>query len=409
LNKVNKMPLPRPDLIFVAGPQAGERAVLMSDKAIVGRSPTADINITEEFVSRQHLEFTNSPDGWIVGTLSSSGMRINGRKFKPGKKVILATGDVVAIGLQTEILFVSPPDDPEAAIAQYRKAHGGKGPAGESDAPIELTLAPHEEQSSAASSGGGLQMPAGSPRNGESYDSERLAAASGEEPENNDRRSVLGLGGLKRKGISGQDSGLPGEGVSPADAEQARLRKRVKYAIIFGTYFMIMIVGFLVFKGFGPGGRWASHEPAILPTKEIKDCLEKPLNRAKDVAGTNAAQALNDALTLYENRNLRVGDLYRCVRQFKLYLAYEGQLYCDNPRDDEKYKTARTELMELVDKKYFVACDYEKQFCWRDAKAAFDDLLLVVPEHQQDDPVSEVLVTNLTAHLNYVSGKIKKK
>jgi hypothetical protein len=404
------MSLPRPDLVFVAGPQEGERAVLMSDRAIVGRSRTADINITEEFVSRRHLEFTNSSDGWIVQTLSSAGMRINGRKFKPGKKVILATGDVLAIGLQTEILFVSPPDDPEAAIAQYRKAHvKGNAAAGDSDSPVELTLAPNEARSPDVQAPAEPQMPAGSARSGAPHDSERSEPILTAVPEKSGFRRMF-FSKTPIEVAAGGDSGLQAVPVSLDEAEQARLRKRVKYAVIFGIYLLILAVVVVVIWQRGAGGIFGPpKEPPILSEKKIEECLATRLKRAKDITGTNAAEALNSALALYENRNIRVGDLYRCVRQFKLYLAYDDLSSCPNIHDDEKYKTARSELTELVRKKYFIACNFEKQFCWVDSKAAFDDLLRVVPEHEQGDPVADVLVGNINTHLNYVSGKIKKK
>jgi hypothetical protein len=442
LNEVKKMSLPRPDLVFVAGPQEGERAVLMSDTAIVGRSRTADVNITEEFVSRRHLEFTNSPDGWIVQTLSDLGMRINGRKFKPGKKVILATGDVVAIGVQTEILFISPPDDPEPAIAQYRKTHAGGNGGGESSAartespapgpdgrdtpqgnlPPPLPHAAQQRQPGGAHGAGEARAPADShntggagkvaDRAGGSSDLNphaRPQAATLAAPGKKTSRGVFGFFDDKDKDAARGNGASQGDSAAADDAEQARLRKRVKYAIIFGSYFLIMIVGGIVLWQCKSGGIFAGpKEPSILPREKIEECLAGRLKRAKDAAGTNAAEALNEALALYDNRNIRVGDLYKCVRQFKLYMAYDDLTYCENSHDDQKYKTARTELTELVSKKYLIACTYEKDHDWRHSKDAFDDLLRVVPEHEKDDPVTEILVRNITEHINFVSGKIRK-
>ena len=92
------MPSTCPELIFVAGPQQGERAVLMSPVVGVGRSPDADVQLSELYVSRRQLQFAITHEGWIVENVAKkSRVRINGKKLKVGKKLILDTGDLLSV------------------------------------------------------------------------------------------------------------------------------------------------------------------------------------------------------------------------------------------------------------------------------------------------------------------------
>ena len=54
---------PRPELIFLSGPQAGQRAVLMTDRAVMGRQATCEVHLQETFASREHARFALTPDG----------------------------------------------------------------------------------------------------------------------------------------------------------------------------------------------------------------------------------------------------------------------------------------------------------------------------------------------------------
>ena len=72
---------PRPELVFLSGPQAGERAVLMADIVEAGRSPSCDVHLTEQHASRRQMQFQLTPDGWAVENLSVNRIRINGKRY----------------------------------------------------------------------------------------------------------------------------------------------------------------------------------------------------------------------------------------------------------------------------------------------------------------------------------------
>ena len=74
------------ELIFVVGPQRGQRVALRTAVAIAGRGTQAEIPLLEETVSRQQMRFELTAQGWLVESLSkNSPLRIGKRKYKPGK------------------------------------------------------------------------------------------------------------------------------------------------------------------------------------------------------------------------------------------------------------------------------------------------------------------------------------
>jgi len=111
-----------PVLIFVAGPQAGQRVELTHPVAILGRGADADVLFTEQYISRKHMKYELLPDGPTFEILSKQGVWVNGKRYKAGKKIILETGDLIGLGLETQVLFVSAGDDPELALFSYKES-----------------------------------------------------------------------------------------------------------------------------------------------------------------------------------------------------------------------------------------------------------------------------------------------
>ena len=105
-----------PELIFIAGPQAGQRVILSRPGATLGRGSAADVLLSEDYASREQARYERLQGGPCVIGLSKRGTWINGRRYKPGKRVFLDTGDRIGVGKETEILFVNAGDDPDAAL-----------------------------------------------------------------------------------------------------------------------------------------------------------------------------------------------------------------------------------------------------------------------------------------------------
>ncbi|GAG21121.1 unnamed protein product, partial [marine sediment metagenome] len=79
------MSQPRPELIVVSGIAQGQRAVLMDNVAFLGRSGECDVQINEPTISRKQVKFKLAPGGWILESISSGPIRINGKKYKTGQ------------------------------------------------------------------------------------------------------------------------------------------------------------------------------------------------------------------------------------------------------------------------------------------------------------------------------------
>ena len=91
----------RPHLVFVKGPQAGQRVSLHGERVVAGRSSECQLPLKEHYVSRQQMQFTRTPDGWIMENLSSNGTAVNGKRYKADKQILLGTGDLLGVGLET--------------------------------------------------------------------------------------------------------------------------------------------------------------------------------------------------------------------------------------------------------------------------------------------------------------------
>jgi len=347
----------RPELIFLAGPEKDQRVALTADPAIVGRSESADVRVTERYVSREQIRFTLRPEGWIVENLSGRAMRINGKKYGRKKKIVLATGDLIGMGVSTEILFIAPGDDPEEALKQFRRSHVPPPQAKPPEAPAPPAEAP---------------KPA------------------------------------KRPEVESLEEGEPKTAQIQVPADQ-RKRKLKKYGIMFGIYGLVMLV-LIIWLSATQGGEEGgiSGSLKVLTDEEIaralSDVLERPRNPSK------ATEKLREAL--YYHNIWNQGDLYRCVKRFKEYLAYAGRSSCQDATHEEKFKNAKRQLIKEVQDQYRVACVMEEANNWPDARAAFEKLLLMVPEEnelQRDEVVYQSLIVNVRQHLANVNRRSQRE
>lgn len=371
----------RPVLVHVAGPQKGLRVVLKYPLAVAGRSSTAQIVLKEEFISRQHLKFEITPDGCVVENLSSAGTLINGKKYKTGKKIILGTGDVLAVGQQTKILFVEAGSDVKEALDAYWQKNPGDQPLPAPDLPAEA-LAPVDPNAPAAAvqAATPILVPEEPPL-------EPILVSPEEAP--------------PTENISSEEQEL----VAQSTARKAKVRK---YALMGGVY-MVIIAGVIMLlqsiqhkdKTTGPPGM-----PAKLEPKKIEEIL---IARPKRQPNAYEAQsALQRARSRYENRRILPGDLYRCFKEFKLFLAYSVTPVFVNAEDERKYTAARDELKKDVIDRYEQAYIQERNRDWKKAHQFLEDLLKIIPERDDKDPVHE-LVQNILDHEKYINPYIAKK
>jgi hypothetical protein len=376
-----------PELIFVSGPQQGERTVIMTGTAVLGRSPGADVKLLDEAASREHVRFQLTRDGWVMENLSANGTLINGKRYKKDKKILLDTGDVMGIGLETKILYVAPGDDPEEALEDWRQAN----PSAQQAKPGETkarTVKPPAEPAPAA--------PA-------------AAASAGEKP----KAPPPVPGGKARPadkaaqpGQVQEEDGLAG----PADKGSKNLKVILLVVVLLG------MVGFgaaLIIKSGGSdnGDGSGTHELSRLTAEQITAALDAPIDRPP--SPTKAAEALDLAVRSYANKDRlwsRPGELYRCVRQFKFYRAYSQSIAYPKVQDERMALAASRELDAMVREKYETAWKYEKARSYRSAKQSFEQLMRELPagDVERDSPIDRVILKDIKQHIKYLNSQLGK-
>jgi hypothetical protein len=370
----------QPELLFVAGPQTGERAVLMANVAVLGRGQTADVRIEEEHVSRDHVKFQLTHQGWIVQNLSHNGTLVNGKRYRKPKQILLDTGDVLGVGMETEILYVSPGDDPEEALQIYRQAH----PQG-AEKPKPYPKPAAKRAAEAASSEGGPP-----PLPGE--------AAPAAQP----ARPVMAKAVNK-----------PADDELVLDEEEQNKGNRLKIILFICLLAGVLVFGFvLIAKSMqddddGPTGDRA---PIRLTDEQVSEALADPLERTPSI--TKAAAALDEAVQRYSNRTLwEPGDRYRCLYHFKLYLAHSTSKSFARIQDERAFHAVQRELDALVRKKYDTAWMYEQDGNYRDAQTVFEEFLHILPmEHlRRGEKIRDVVMENVIDHLNFIKEKTARK
>ncbi len=92
------------------------------DEVVVGRSKSADVTVADRYLSRRHVRFAHTADGWLVEDLGSrNGTFLNGRRIDSPAPV--APGDVVSVSASILRLL-----DHAAEVPQGEEPR--KGPSG---------------------------------------------------------------------------------------------------------------------------------------------------------------------------------------------------------------------------------------------------------------------------------------
>lgn len=355
------MPGARPELFFVSGPQRNDRVVLMNDVMVAGRNDRADLQLTERFVSREQLRFHRTAEGWIVECLSRSNpMRINGKRYRPGKEILLASGDVIAVGVETEILFADAVDDPHRVLAEWREANP------EVSAEVTPVVVEPPAPTPAAT-------PSPSPR--------PAKTKTPEEPSSREREK---------------------------EKQKAKMRK---YAIAFFAYLAVLAVGaVLLTQNRGKNTKMQEDAPEPLSSKDIEKVLTSDLKRSANEV--SAQRSLSEARNYFRHRTSERKNLYRCVMAYRLYKAYrrpEERIFL--PEDERKYRIASQELVDKVRGLYDQAWIAERNHQWARAKEQYEVLLEYIPVNlaDEDPDVRDRLIDNIFSHIRFVSRRREKK
>ena len=291
-------------------------------------------------------------------SLSKRGTWINGNRYKPGKRVLLETGDLIGVGEQTQMLFVAGGDDPDAALAVYtataatRRNAFGKSPPSAAPAQAELedeaAEAPEDEASEP-------QKPA-KPARGRARRASEMSAGEREKFEQAARRRKIAIG----------------------------------LGIYLGLIAIVAVIGLALT---GPGQE-AMPIPPRMSDPQIEDALaELPPKTPNKLF---MEDRLEEAMGLYQQYGLESPRLYECVYAFKQALAYSGRNFFENTEHERVYRQALRRLTEKVQQRYRNAYLHEKAQNWMRAEAAFRDLMAILTV--EEDFERNRLFANVQAH-----------
>ena len=351
----------RPVLFFVSGPQKSRQFPLFDNVVVVGRGSTAKIQLTEEYVSREQLRFELTTDGWIVENLSSSAqMQVNDRKFKPGKQILLETGDCILVGTQTRLLFIELGNDIDEVVDAYYQKHP------------DIVVKKRTTEKSVSSSPIAAAVP----------------APATEKKKTPKEQKQLTL---------------------PDIEERNRRNKIRKYVIGGGIYLLFMILLIVVVIVFKKGDSGESTDrPPELTRREVLTAISSDLSASpNDIA----AQAARDrARDFYDNRVADEQNLYLCVKNYRLFQALRPETKrAFKPQDEINFDNATKALATKIMEAYNDAINNEKAKRWRKAMGALDDVYKIVPRNSEDPEVEKIILNNVRQHVNYVGKMLKKQ
>ena len=348
----------------------------MTASVVIGRHPSCDIQITEQTVSRQQARFRLSPHGWVVGSLASSAIRVNTRRYKASQQIILETGDILGVGIETEMLFVAQGDDVEAALAEMREAHPQF--AGFTVmAPVE---APTDQ----------VPMPPTPPV-------ERPDAFAPPVPVPEPEPLDLI--------VSDRDEALA---VEAAETEKERKAKLRKYVVGFGLY-GVLFLGFIVAMSMRPTEDVVDGTPLKrLTDREIEKILTKELKiKGRPRYGE---EALDKARRYYDDYPQQPDAMYQSVKHFQIYLKHTGMQGFPDTENQGLFQNAKNTLVDEVTEVYRRAWKETKNEDWDAALRGFQQVLRMIPV--QADPYPDKdnkLFLNVRRYIRFIRDKTADK
>lgn len=349
-----------PELVIVAGPQKGERVTLRELVMVLGRSGEADVLLTEQFVSRQHARYERGPEGPTVECLSDHGLWVNGKRYKPGKRLLLASGDMLGLGHETEILFVAAGDETGEVLAAWQGRPKPVNAFGKKVAPA----APARKETS----------------HGRSEDSRPPAKQA------------------KPRKV---------ETLPSADAAVVSEKKRRRRLyIMLGIYIVALTVGATVLYIATEKPTGSAQAPPMLTEQQIAEALtERP---ALTPNLKQMSDRLEQARTTYAQCGQDTRKLYQVVRLFDEALAYSGKSVFDNPDDEKAYTAALKTLTDSLTDRYRDAMLLEKAQNWTKAEQKFSELLAILTSYSATSD-KDVLFSNVQLHHRYIKATLLRK
>ncbi|MCH8270141.1 MAG: FHA domain-containing protein [Planctomycetes bacterium] len=115
-------------LLIVSGPNEGDYYPIGKRTLVVGRDQACPVQLTDELVSRRHLQIRGEGDGRFVllDMKSANGTWLNGRQIEV--EIELADNDEISVGNSKLVFTRRDFPDRESALLHY-KQRGQRGQA----------------------------------------------------------------------------------------------------------------------------------------------------------------------------------------------------------------------------------------------------------------------------------------
>ncbi|MBT7170756.1 MAG: FHA domain-containing protein [Phycisphaerales bacterium] len=348
----------------------------MNNICIAGRSPQVDVVIREEFVSRNQLQFIFTHDGWIVENLvKARKMEINDKVYKAGKKILLDSGDVIKIGMETKLLFVSPEDDPAEVLMAYRGAHPTAVPVeapADAPAPTPVTKPAKPYIDLDAQPTEFIEIP--------------TEQTSETKPE---------------KELTEHDQ-----------AAAAASRKKKLYMILGGAWVGIILVIALALSTVTKNGPAKTGGLSEWPAEKIRAAFSSKLETSHK-PGQDQIE-IERADSLFAIRGSQRQNYYKTLCHYRAAMAHRvGQAVPLPSRQEQRYRTVLQELTDIITEEYKTMIQRERNKSWLDAKYSANLILMdYIPRKTvlefRDEEVDK-FISNIFKHLNRISTKIGPK
>ena len=382
-----------PQVVVVTGPQRGARAPLNKNIMVIGRTAPADLCINENVVSRQQAQLMLTHDGWVIENLSKNGFfGINDKAYKPGKKLLIETGDIISVGQETKLLFIDTDQDPQAVINQYLINNPVVVPQPEPEPEPVEPEEPKIDPNNLSQADLSMML---ADQSAELLDEEELQAKANNENKPKPEETQIELS------------------ADQLEAEEKNKKRKKLYAFL-GIYFAVMIIGLLALitlQGEGDDKTTRkSNVPKQFTSEKIRTLLA---GKIKGLVSNEvkARESLRDAKSFYAIMKSDEPNAYRSVLYFKLFNVYRGkEVYSDflpvEKDGAEKY------LHKIISENYknIVAAERSGKN-WELAKRSIKIIQKYLPRkyiNEYDDKSVLKLINNIDSHNTYIANQIDR-
>lgn len=320
-------------LEIIAGPDAGKKRRLKSVRMVIGRMPGVELQLTDQSVSRRHVELVHSDEGTLLRDLGSgNGTKLNGKKI--AADTMLSHGDEIQIG-KTKLRFVDE-------LAAFKKAReDAEKKEAEEAAEPEAPAAEPEPEAQPDAEASSEEAAAESPEGEEGAEEEAAAEGTKSKAARDRSRPVR------------TSRGQPAEG--GLGARLKALNPKVRLAIVGGSVvvLLLLVIGLATRKP-PPPPVDARAEEAALRMQEARAAAKE--GRYEDtVKAVEAAEILSPGidktkLGLQAREALAVQRSFEQVQRYIDDKRFEDakKLLAETPKANAKNESDRVKLEEAL-------------------------------------------------------------